>query len=252
MAKKKQKRKANKKSLNGWQKLRRFIFRIFIFLFLFSIGQVFLFKYVKVPLTPLVVKRSVQQILRGEMPHYSKRWIHIDNIPSSIQYAVIASEDNLFLSHPGFSTRAIANAWEANKKGKHVIGGSTITQQTAKNVFTFGSRTWLRKGVEFYYTLLIEVIWGKQRIMEVYLNIIEMGPNIYGIDAASHSYFNCQVSSLTNKQSALITTVLPAPNRYSVKRPGRYVRRRTRQIQNLMPKMKRIPWLENKKGKSNE
>lgn len=247
MAKKRQKRHHTKKTLNKWQKCRRFVIRMLLFLFLLSIGQVFLFKYVRVPMTPLVLKRSIQQMIKGEMPHYSKNWIHLDNIASSIQYAVIASEDNLFLEHPGFSTRAIANAWEANKNGKHIIGGSTITQQTAKNVFTFGSRTWFRKGVEFYYTLLIEWIWGKQRIMEVYLNVIEMGPNIYGIDAASDIYFNCEASELSNRQSALITAVLPAPNTYSVKKPGRYVRRRVRQIQNLMPKMKRIPWLETKK-----
>lgn len=247
MAKKRQKRHHTKKTLNKWQKCRRFVIRMLLFLFLLSIGQVFLFKYVRVPMTPLVLKRSIQQMIKGEMPHYSKKWIHLDNIASSIQYAVIASEDNLFLEHPGFSTRAIANAWEANKNGKHIIGGSTITQQTAKNVFTFGSRTWFRKGVEFYYTLLIEWIWGKQRIMEVYLNVIEMGPNIYGIDAASDIYFNCEASELSNRQSALITAVLPAPNTYSVKKPGRYVRRRVRQIQNLMPKMKRIPWLETKK-----
>lgn len=247
MAKKRRKRKATKKTLNRWQKCRRFVVKMLLFLFLLSIGQVFLFKYVRVPMTPLIVKRSIQQMIKGEIPHYTKKWKDLENIASSMQYAVIASEDNLFLDHPGFSTRAIANAWEANKKGKRIIGGSTITQQTAKNVFTFGSRTWFRKGVEFYYTLLIEWIWGKQRIMEVYLNVIEMGPNIYGIDAASHGYFNCEASKLSKKESALITAVLPAPNRYSVNNPGRYVRRRARQIQNLMPKMKRIPWLETKK-----
>ena len=146
----------------------------------------------------------------------------------------------LFMKHNGFSERAIRQAIAERKEGKRMRGGSTISQQTAKNVFTFCSRTWFRKGVETYYTILIELIWGKERIMEAYLNVVELGDGIYGAEAASRHYWGISANQLSKGQSALLAAALPNPLHYSITRPGPYMQKRKGQILNLMPKMGKI------------
>lgn len=148
--------------------------------------------------------------------------------------AVVASEDDLFMTHKGFRFKDIQKAYKANKSGKRLRGGSTISQQTAKNVFTTGTRTWVRKGFETYFTVLIELLWGKERIMEVYLNVVELGKGIYGVEAAAQNYFYKSAKLLTNSEAALIAAALPNPRRYSIKNPGPYMRRRQSQIVQLM------------------
>lgn len=184
-------------------------------------------------------------------PHTSKEpqqpyktqvhWMDIENISPQLIRAVIASEDNLFASHNGFSERGIQNAIDEKRRYGYVRhGGSTISQQTAKNVFTFGTRTYTRKAVETYYTFLIEHIWGKKRIMEVYLNVIETGDGIFGAEATARHYFEHSAKTLTQSEAATIAACLPNPLRLHIDRPSEYVLRRRSQIIVLMPKMGKI------------
>ena len=154
--------------------------------------------------------------------------------------AVVASEDNLFMQHNGFSFKDIVKAIEHNKKGKRVRGGSTISQQTAKNVFLWPKRSWFRKGLEAYFTVLIEFFWSKERIMEVYLNVIETGDGIYGVQAAAQNYFDKDAKNLSKSQSALIAVCLPNPLKFNPGKPSSYISRRKNQIVSLMGKIEPV------------
>jgi len=154
--------------------------------------------------------------------------------------AVVASEDNLFLTHHGFSFNDMSRAFEHNLNGKKIRGGSTISQQTAKNVFLFPQRSYIRKGLEAYYTVLIEFAWSKKRIMEVYLNVIEMGDGIYGVEAAAEEHFGVHASELTKSQAALIAASLPNPRKFDAGHPSGYMERRKSQIVNLMGKLPQV------------
>jgi len=141
-------------------------------------------------------------------------WVSIQHISKNLQLAVICAEDQLFLQHSGFDIEAIEKAYKTNKTGKRLRGASTISQQTAKNVFLWPKRSWFRKGMEAYFTFLIELIWSKERIMEVYLNSIEMGPGIYGCEAASKHWFGKSAKNLTKYEAAAIAAILPNPRTY--------------------------------------
>jgi len=192
----------------------------------------------QIPTTVFMMHRSWSAWSEDEVYLSSYDWVDYDEISPTLTRAVIASEDNLFLQHHGFSKRGMRQAWQEHvEKGTIKHGGSTISQQTAKNVFTLGKRTYLRKVREAWYTVLLETFWSKRRIMEVYLNVIEMGDGIWGAEAASRAYFHHSAKKLTSSESALIAACLPNPRRYSALRPGPYVQRRQQQILNLMPKM---------------
>lgn len=208
--------------------------------FVLSIGVVVLYKYVPVNYTPLMLIRSCEALKNGKKVERHHQWTPIEQISPHMVRAVMASEDNLFLRHHGFSIKQIKLAIEEKQSGKRIRGGSTISQQTAKNTFLTPSKTYIRKAFEAYFTVLIELIWGKERIMEVYLNIIEMGDGIYGISAASEIYFHTTPARLNPAQSALIAVCLPNPRVMSPKNPSNYVRKRQRQILNLMPKLGKI------------
>jgi monofunctional biosynthetic peptidoglycan transglycosylase len=238
MAKKKGKNK--KASISLGRRIWRYTYRTFIALWLLSIVHVVVLKYAPIYFTPLMVLRSCQSLFNGKIPRNDKTWVPIEQISHNLVVACIASEDNLFMKHNGFSERAIRQAIAERKEGKRIRGGSTISQQTAKNVFTFCSRTWFRKGVETYYTILIELIWGKERIMEAYLNVVELGDGIYGAEAASRHYWGISANQLSKGQSALLAAALPNPLHYSITRPGPYMQKRKGQILNLMPKMGKI------------
>lgn len=192
-----------------------FLWRLLLYLpaglILLSITWVTLYKFVPVRWTPLMLKRSVEY--RDQKDFRNQRtWVDIDNISEEMVKAVIASEDGRFIEHNGFDFEAIREMKKAHdKKGTKIRGCSTISQQTAKNCFTFGSKTWFRKGVEAYYTILIEMIWGKKRIMEVYLNVAETGKGLYGVEAVAEKYFNCTAAKLTKAQAVSIACVLPNP-----------------------------------------
>ena len=199
---------------------------------MFSVGLVLVFKYVPVPATPLMLIRYF------ENPSDKKMWKHdwkpIEEISKNIQLAVICTEDQKFVKHNGFDIEAIEKAYEHNKKGKRVKGGSTISQQTAKNVFLWPHRSWLRKGLETYFTFLIEKIWSKERILEVYLNSIEMGNGIYGIEAASQYWFKKTAANLTAYEAAAIASILPSPRKYRANPASAYIQKRKQWIVNQM------------------
>ncbi|WP_460220329.1 monofunctional biosynthetic peptidoglycan transglycosylase [Psychroserpens sp. MEBiC05023] len=195
------------------KRLFRFILNTLLWLFVFSIVIVFVFKWVPVPITPLMLIRNIEQTDKNKKG-WKHNWVAIEDISKHMQLAVICSEDQLFLKHNGFDIKAIEKAYENNQKGRKIKGASTISQQTAKNVFLWPQRSWLRKGLEAYFTFLIELIWSKERIIEVYLNSIEMGPGIYGIEAASQYWFKKQATSLSRYEAAAIASILPNPLRY--------------------------------------
>ena len=158
----------------------------------------------------------------------------LEEISPQLMRAVIASEDERFCEHFGFDFKAIEEAWKRNQHGRRIYGGSTISMQTAKNLFLWPGRDWLRKGLEAYFTGLIELFWSKRRIIEVYLNIIEMGPGIYGAEAAAHAQFGKPAVALTSREAALIAATLPNPLRWSAARPTGYIARRASVIQGRM------------------
>ena len=220
-----------------WVRIFRFIRNFFLIFFAVSIVWVVLARFIPVFVTPLMLIRSTESIVQGEIPKLSKSWVSIDEISPNMVQAVVASEDNLFLSHYGFSFGDMTKAFEHNLKGKRIRGGSTISQQTAKNVFLWPQRSYLRKGLEAYFTVLIELIWSKERIMEVYLNVIEMGDGIYGVQAASLEHFGVNASQLTKSQAALIAACLPNPRRFNAGHPSGYIERRKSRIVSLMAKL---------------
>ena len=187
-----------------------------------------------------MVMRSVESLVQGKMPKNSKTWVSIDDISPNMVQAVVTSEDNLFLSHHGFSIDAMTKAFEHNQKGKRIRGGSTISQQTAKNVFLFPQRSYIRKGLEAYFTVLMELTWSKKRIMEVYLNVIEMGDGIYGVEAAAQEYFGVHASQLSRSQAAAIAACLPNPRRFNAGQPSGYIQRRKAHIMSLMDKVGQV------------
>ncbi len=193
-----------------------------------------------VPVTPLMAIRWVEQVFDKEKEvRFKKDWVSIDKISRHMPQAVVAAEDQKFLDHFGFDREAMEKAWEGNKKGKRIKGASTITQQTAKNVFLWPGRNLIRKGLEAYFTILIEVLWSKERIMEVYLNVIEMGEGIYGIEAAAQTYYKKPAAKLSRQEAAMIAAVLPNPRRWSPARPTPYIYGRQswilRQMNNINP-----------------
>ena len=208
-------------------------FRWTIILFLTtSILAVVAYRFIPVYITPLMVIRCFE---KGELKMHH-HWVAMDDISRHMPVAVMASEDQRFLLHHGFDYNAIEKAAVHNIKNKtgKKRGASTITQQTAKNVFLWPGRSWIRKGFEVYFTALIELIWSKQRIMEVYLNSIEMGDMIYGVDAVARYHFGKTASDLSRSECALIAATLPNPIRFSSKAPSGYVRLRQRKIEHEM------------------
>ena len=201
------------------------------------------YKFMPVWLTPLMVSRCVEQVGDGHFPTLHHSWISLDEMPQDMPVAVMASEDQRFLMHHGFDFEAIQTAVKRNKAaGRNKYGASTISQQTAKNVFLWQGRSWLRKGLEMYFTVLIEFVWGKERIMEVYLNSIEMGDGIYGVKAVAHENFNKEPEELSKRDCALIAATLPNPHRFSSKEPSAYMKKRQRQI---LTQMKFVKWSPN-------
>ena len=186
------------------------------------------------PTSAFILARQWQHLRTGQPAAVGSSWVDLERISPHLAVAVIAAEDQHFATHPGFDLEAIEKAMDHNARGKRVRGASTISQQTAKNLFLWQGRSWLRKGLEAWYTVLIEAMWPKTRILEVYVNVAEFGDGIYGAQAAARSYWDKDASALTAEQSARLAAVLPAPRRYSAVRPGPYVQRRAAWIQRQM------------------
>lgn len=200
-----------------------------LFVVLSLVGVIF-YRFVPVPLTPLMVFKSVGSVFSEKKIGINHDWVPIEKISKSMQRAVIKAEDYRFYQHNGFDFEAIQKAIEYNKRHKKKIGASTISQQTAKNVFLWPSRSWVRKGFEVYFTVLIEFFWTKERILEVYLNVIELGPGVYGVEAASQKFFKKTAKKLNNSEASLMAAVLPNPIKFKIDKPSRYVLRRQRKI----------------------
>lgn len=222
------------------------IFKFFLWFFIITILWVVVYKFIPIPMTATMLSNSIKNIGTEDPVFWKNKWANINEISPSYIRAVLAAEDQKFFDHSGFDFEAMQKAFENNSKdSKKIKGGSTISQQTAKNAFLWQHRSYFRKGIEAYFTFLIEIIWGKERILEVYLNIAEMGNGIYGVESASQEYFNISAKKANNEQAALVIAVLPSPKKYSAKKPGPYVRKRQKWI---LRQMRYIEWpLDEKK-----
>ena len=213
---------------------------IALFLLLSSVLAVVLLRFVPAYFTPLMFIRVYEQKKAGKEARLEHKWVPLSRIAQPLPQAVIASEDNRFLEHHGFDFKEIGKAMDEAEGGKRVRGASTISQQTAKNVFLWPGKTFLRKGLEVYFTVLIELIWSKERIMEVYLNSIEMGNGIYGAEAVSKAHFKKQAYELSKHEAALIAATLPNPIRFNSSRPSPYMLKRQGDILSLMGKLEPV------------
>lgn len=217
-----------------FKKIARFLFKVLLWFVALSVISVVIFRFVPVPFTPLMISRAFEMKENGREMTSSHDWVPIEEISKNMQRAVIASEDDLFLEHNGFNFDAMYKAYKSNSKGKKLKGGSTISQQTAKNVFLWQGRSYLRKGLEAYFTMLIELLWSKERIMEVYLNSIEMGDGVYGVQAAAKHWYHKDAKDLTKYEAAGIAAILPNPRRFRATRSSGYTERRKGRIVKLM------------------
>ncbi len=236
------------KLIHIWGITWKYLKRIVLIFFISSISVTILYRFIDPPVTLLMIIRVFEQWGDGKSAKMTKEWKDIKDINPSLATAVVASEDQLFLEHWGFDFKSIEKAYENNQKKKRrtVRGASTISQQVAKNVFLWPGRSWIRKGFEVYFTLLIEVLWDKQRILEVYVNVIEMGDGIYGAEAASQKYFKRSAKKLSKSQAALIAAILPNPIKYSAVKPSAYVREREQWILRNMEYIGEIKFGEQK------
>lgn len=226
--------------------MKRFLRIVLLYIPLLLLGLSVLWvvalKWIPVVRTPLMDIRARE--FRGDDGYKCRKdWVKLENISDNLVMAVLSSEDSRFLDHNGFDMVEIRNAVNERKSGKRVRGASTISQQTAKNVFLTPSRTMFRKALEAYFTVLIEKIWGKRRIMEVYLNVVELGKGIYGAEAAAQYYYKVPASKLSANESAMLAACLPSPLKRNPTRPTDYLRQRSAKIQSLMRKVARPEWL---------
>jgi monofunctional biosynthetic peptidoglycan transglycosylase len=208
--------------------------RIFLIAFLVNILGVILFRFVPIPTTSFIIQQDISNLWSGNNSDIEYEWIPSHQISKSVKLAVIAAEDQKFIDHFGFDLESISEAIKENEKGKRIRGASTITQQTAKNLFLWPGKSMIRKGLEAYFTVLLELFWSKQRILEVYLNIAEFGENVYGIEAASKRYFNKNAFKLSNHEAAIIASVLPNPKKYRINQQTQYLAKRTQWIEKQM------------------
>ena len=217
---------SNPTDLNILRKIQKTVRWIVLLFFGSSILAVVIYKWCPVYITPLMVIRCAQQVYHGDTLRLKHHWVPLDSMSIYLPVAVMASEDQRFLTHNGFDLIEIDKALQERRSGKRYRGGSTISQQTAKNVFLWPKPSWVRKGLEAYFTVLIELIWGKERIMEVYLNSIEMGDGIYGAEAVAQQHFGYPAHALTRPNCALIAATLPNPIRFSSRNPSSYMLKR--------------------------
>ena len=225
------------------KKLRAIIRWVLVAFFGSTILAVVALRFIPVYFTPLMFIRCSQQIGEGRDFKLSHHWVPLEKISPNMPLAVMGSEDANFLNHHGFDYKAIEHAAKRNREHpeKRKLGASTISQQTAKNVFLWPGRSWVRKGFEVYFTFLIELFWTKERIMEVYLNSIEMGEGIYGVDAVAEEHFHTDALHLSKAQCALIAATLPNPRKFSSLHPSPYMLKRQARILIEMNYVKKFP-----------
>ena len=220
----------------------KILLRIFLFFIAITIVPVIIYKFIPIPASPLMFVRTLEMKSKGESVHINYNWISIDKMSPYLFQAAIAAEDDNFLEHFGFDFDAIKKAFKSNQKNvKRIKGGSTISQQTAINVFLWSHRDYIRKGLEAWFTALTELVWGKKRIMEVYLNVVELGDGVFGVEVASQKYFKKSASKLSKSEAAALIAVFPNPRVYRVINPSAYTQRYKWAIlkrMNMMPEVK--------------
>lgn len=234
----------NKKIKTLFNKIKLIALKLLVVCFLFSLLQVLSLKWID-PLTSSVMLQRDFNLFSSDEKPISYEWYDFDDISKEIALAVVASEDQNFPTHFGFDLEQIGKAFKEKNKRGSLRGASTITQQVAKNLFLWEGKNFIRKAFEAYYTILIEVFWSKRRIMEIYINIAEMGDNIFGAGMASKIYFNKLPIKLTKQESASIVAVLPNPKRFSVANPSAYVRKRQAWILEQMRLLGGISYIKN-------
>lgn len=217
----------------GWKRIARWIFLwLPLWFLLLTTAQVLLLRWIPPVTSAFMVSRRVDALVQRDWDFQLRyTWRSRKDISRNLPIALVAAEDQTFPDHHGFDFKAIDKAMKNNQRGRKVRGASTISQQVAKNLFLWKGRSYVRKGLEAWYTVLIELLWPKQRILEVYANIAEFGDGVYGAEAAARTYFGKPASKLTPSESARMAAVLPSPRRYSVAKPGPYVQRRARWIE---------------------
>lgn len=224
MAKRKTTPKKTKQSLI--KRIGKVTAKVLLWFFLVSVLWVLAYRFINPPITLLMVQRNWERKTNDKSFKIDKKWVDFEDISDNMKRAAVSAEDQLFLKHLGFDIKAIEKAYSNNAKGKKVKGGSTISQQTAKNVFLWPGRSYVRKAFEAYFTLLIELLWSKERILEVYLNVIEMGDGIYGAEAAAQAYYGKSCRNLSRSEAALIAACFPNPLRWNPKKPTAYIKHR--------------------------
>lgn len=226
--------------------IKKLLLRIVAAFFASTILSVVALRFIPVWFTPLMFIRCYEQLKEGRELRLTHHWVSLDEMSENMPVAVMASEDARFLSHHGFDFKAIENAAKRNIQHpeKRKLGASTISQQTAKNVFLWPGRSWIRKGFEVYFTALIELMWSKERIMEVYLNSIETGEGIYGVEAIANENWGLHADQLSKSQCALIAVTLPNPRKFSSKHPSAYMQKRQKRI---LREMKFVKFKDNRK-----
>lgn len=214
------------------KKLINLLFSTILWVFVASVFYVVILKYVNPPITPIIAIRAFENITEAELTGIHKKWVSYQEVNPYMYQAIIGAEDARFKSHSGIDWRAVRDAQNYNKRnaGKKKRGASTVTMQTAKNTFLNHSRNFIRKGFEAYFTYMIEAIWGKKRIVEMYVNVVEFGDGIYGVEAGSRKFFNKSALELTRREAALMAAVLPNPRRWSPAKPTSYINKRVNWI----------------------
>lgn len=231
---------------NFFKKLPKIILRIFLGFLILSVFFVLLLKWLNPITSSIMIQRKIEAVVTfKEKQMIAYEWFSYDDISKQMALAVVAAEDQNFPFHFGFDFEQIEKAIEQHNRGRKLRGASTITQQVAKNLFLWEGRSFIRKGFEAYFSVLIELLWSKERILEVYLNIVEFGDMIFGVGAASQIYFRKLPSKLTRSQSALLTATIPNPIRFSVRRPSGYIFRRQSWILGQMSSLGGIEYIKN-------
>jgi monofunctional glycosyltransferase len=210
----------------------KWLLRFAIIFFVSTVLIVFAMRWINPVTSSIMIQRQIASFIRGDFELVNYHWVDYDNVSKYMPIAIVAAEDQNFPNHFGFDFKQIEKAIKQNKKGKRIRGASTITQQVAKNLFLWEGKSFIRKGIEAYFTILIELLWDKKRILEVHMNIAEFGKNIFGVGIASLTYYKVPPSKLSMSQAALLAAVLPNPLRYSVLKPSGYVRARQNWIIN--------------------
>ena len=222
----------------------RFFIRCVMGFLIASVGLVLLLRFAPPLTSGLMMERRVESFFIAEDYQRRYQWVPLENIAPVMGVAVVAAEDQLFADHAGFDWQAIEKAVIYNQKHKKTRGASTISQQTAKNLFLWSGRNWLRKGMETYFTVLIETLWSKERILEVYLNIVELGDGVYGVEAASQYYFKKPAARLSANEAALLAAVLPNPHIFQVNKPSGYIRGRQKWILTNMRRLGNTAYID--------